>query len=395
VKAARSSSISSIDIAGWREQLPIVGETIHLVNHSLGPMPVGVEAELERYVREWRERGVRAWTEGWWESAVASGDLLAPILGVATGTVAMHPNASVALSVFLSALDYPAGRNRIVTTELDFHTAHYLLHGEARRGAELVLVPSDDGIEIDPDRLLSTIDQRTRLVCVSHVLFRSSYRIDAEALARRCREVGALLLLDVYQSAGVAPLELTRWGVDAAIGGSVKWLCGGPGAGYLYVDPELAPTLAPTATGWQADSEPFAFRPGPIRPADGAWRFLTGTPAVPALLACRPGYRMIGEIGVAAIRARSLELTGHLMALADEHGFEVRSPRDPQRRGGTVTLFHPQSERIGRELVARDVLCDHRPGSGIRFGPHFFNTADEIEHAIGLAAELAGNQPGI
>jgi len=379
-------------LLAWRAELPIVERTTHLVNHSLGPMPRGVEAELAAYAAEWRERGVRAWNEGWWEVAVTTGDLLAPILGVQTGTVAMHANVSVALSVFLSALDYPAGRDRIVALADDFHTDRYVLLGEERRGARVTLIASDDGITIDLERLLASIDSRTRLVVVSHVLFHSSFLVDAAAIARRCREVGALLVLDVYQSAGVVPLTLAAWGVDAAVGGSVKWLCGGPGAGYLYVRPELAATLEPAATGWQADAEPFAFRRGPIRYADGAWRFLTGTPAVPSLYACRPGYRMVAEVGVNAIRARSIALTERLIRRADEHGIELRSPRDPAARGGAVTLFHPEAERICRELVARDVLCDFRPGSGIRLGPHFFNTGEECDRAVELFAELAAGR---
>ncbi len=380
------------ELRRWRAELPIVERTTHLVNHSLGPMPRGVEAELAEYARQWRERGVRAWFEGWWETPVTTGDLLAPILGVAPGTVAMHPNVSVALTVLLSALDYPASRNRIVGVEGDFHTDHYILHGEARKGAELVLVPlAEDGLSIDLGRLLAAIDERTRLVLVSHVQFKSSYLLDAAAVAVRCREVGALFVLDVYQAAGIVPLELERWGIDAAVGGSVKFLCGGPGAGYLYVRPELAATLEPTAIGWQADAEPFSFHPGPVRLASGAWRFLTGTPAVPALLACRPGYRMIAEVGVDRIRARSLELTERLIRHADERGLEVRTPREAARRGGVVTLFHPDGERICRELVSRDILCDFRPGSGIRFGPHFFNTEDECSGAVTRMADLAGH----
>jgi len=380
-------------LLGWRRELPLVESTVHLVNHSLGPMPLGVEAELAGFVRAWRERGVRAWSEGWWETSVSTGDLLVPILGVAPGSVAMHPNASVALAVFLSALDYPARRNRIVATGLDFHTVQYVLYGERRKGADLRMVPGDErGVEVDLDRLLAEIDERTRLVCVSHVLFRSSARIDAEAVARRCRETGALLCLDVYQSVGAVPLELDAWGVDAAIGGSVKFLCGGPGAGFLHVRPDLAAELEPTATGWQADLEPFEFRPGPIRPAHGAWRFLTGTPAVPSFLACRPGYRMIAAVGVEAIRRRSVELTETLIRRADAHGIEVRSPRDPERRGASVTLAHDDGERICRKLVAEGILCDFRPGSGLRFGPHFFNTDEECERAIDRLAELALEQ---
>lgn len=378
------------DLLAWRDELPIVGRTIHLVNHSLGPMPRAAENELVRFAAEWRERGVRAWGEGWWQTPVATGDLLAPILGVAPGTVAMHPNVSVALAVLLSALDPDPARPRIVTTELDFPTVHYVLHGERRRGAEIVPVAADpSGLGVDEDRLLESIDRRARAVVVSHVLFRSSFRLDAEAIARRCREVGALFVLDVYQSAGILPLELGRWGVDAAVGGSVKWLCGGPGAGYLYVRPELAESLVPTVTGWQADAEPFEFRPGELRPAQGAWRFLTGTPTVPTLYACRPGYRMVAEVGPEPIRQRSLRLTESLIRAADRHGLEVRTPRDPDRRGGTVTVFHPDGDRICRDLAARDVLCDHRPGSGLRFGPHFFNTEEECDRAIETLVELA------
>ena len=376
-------------LLAWRDQLPIVGRTNHLVNHSLGPMPQGAEQELQQFLAEWGRRGVRAWSEGWWESAVETGDLVAPILGVASGSIAMHPNVSVALAVLLSALVYPPGWNRIVTTEADFPSVQYVLHGEARRGAHLVTLPAAPDGGVDFPRLLETIDRATRAVVVSHVLYRDSTLLDAEALARRCREMGAMLVLDVYQSAGVVPLELDRWGVDAAVGGSVKWLCGGPGAAYLYVRPELADLLDPTVTGWQADEEPFAFRSGPVRRARGAWRFLTGTPAVSALYAARAGLRMIASVGVPVIRERSVELTDLLIRLAMARDFEVRTPLDPAARGGTVTVYHPDGERLTAELVAHDVLCDHRPGSGVRFGPHFFNTAEECGRAVDLLAELA------
>ena len=301
----------------------------------------------------------------------------------------MHQNVTVAAGVFLSCLDYPPERNRVVTTDLDFPTLLYLVEGERRKGAEVVTVPAgEDGLGVETDRLLAAIDERTRLVAVSHVLFRSAWVQDAAAIARRCREIGALLLLDVYQSAGSLPLELAAWGVDAAVGGSVKWLCGGPGAGYLWVRPDLAGRLAPALTGWQADEEPFAFRPGPIHPAAGAWRFLTGTPNVPALYSCRPGYRIVAAVGARRIRERSLALTGRLIDAALAAGFEVRSPRDPERRGGTVTVWHPDGERLCRELLAREVICDFRPGAGIRLAPHFYTSEEECDRAIVLLASL-------
>ena len=370
------------DLLSLRSEFPILEQSTYLINNSLGAMPRRVHEDLEAFANQWETRGVRAWHEGWWEMGVTTGDLLAPLLGVGPGTVAMHQNVVVAAGIFLSCIDYPAERNRIVYTELNFPNVMYLLEGERKKGAEIVVVPSDDGIGVPTERLLAAIDERTRLVPISHTLFRSAFVQDAEAIARRCREVGATLLLDVYQSTGVMPLHLEKWGVHAAVGGSVKWLCGGPGAGYLWVNPEIADTLEPTLTGWQADEEPFAFRPGPIRYAKGAWRFLTGTPNIPAMFSCRAGYQIVAGVGAERIRERSLHLTSYLLDLADEAGFEVNTPRDPKHRGGTVSIWHEDAERLCKELIHREIVCDFRPRAGIRLSPHFYNTEAELEHAI-------------
>src|SRR5262249_43336917 len=196
------------DLLAWRAEFPILGHSTYLINNSLGAMPRGVRDELATFTREWDERGVRAWHEGWWEMSVATGDLLAPILGVGAGEIAVHQTGAVAAAVFLPCFDYPARRNRIVYPELNFPNVMYLVEGERRKGAEIVTVPSDDGIGVPTERLLAAIDERTRLVPISHTLFRSAFVQDAEAIARRCREVGATLLLDVYQSTGAVPLEL-------------------------------------------------------------------------------------------------------------------------------------------------------------------------------------------
>ena len=379
------------DLLALRSEFPILERTTYLINNSLGAMPRAVHDELETFATQWETRGVRAWHEGWWEMAATTGDLLAPLLGVRPGAVSMHQNVSVAASIFLSCLDYPAERNRIVFTELNFPNVMYLLEGERRKGAEVVTVPSDDGIGVPTERLLAAIDERTRLVPISHTLFRSAWVQDAEAIAQRCREVGAILLLDVYQSTGAVPLELEAWGVHAAVGGSVKWLCGGPGAGYLWVNPEIAPTLQPTFTGWQADEEPFLFRPGPIRYREEPnWRFLNGTPNIPALYSCRSGYRIVAGVGAKRIRERSLALTTYLIELAEEAGFEVRTPRDPRHRGGTVSIWHEDAERLCKELIAREIICDYRPRAGIRLSPHFYNTEAELDHAVRTLRELAG-----
>lgn len=377
------------DLLAWRREFPILEETTYLINNSLGAMPRGVRDELGQFADTWERRGVRAWAEGWWEMAAEVGDLLAPLLGVTPGQVSMHQNVSVAAGLFFSCFDYPAERNRIVYTSLHFPSVMYLAENERRRGAEVVVVPSDDGIGVPVERLLAAIDERTRLVPISHTYFKSAYVQDAAAVARRCREVGAILLLDVYQSTGVVPLDLEAWGVDAAVGGSVKWLCGGPGAGYLWVDPKLGAELRPALTGWQADEDPFAFRPGPVHYAEQAWRFLTGTPNIPALYACRAGYRIVAEVGAEKIRRRSLELTRRLMAAARDAGFEVRTPDDPARRGGTVSVWHPRAEELCQGLLERQIICDFRPGGGVRLSPHFYNTAEECDHAIASLNELA------
>jgi len=377
------------DLLALRREFPILERTTYLISNSLGAMPRAVHDELDAFATQWEERGVRAWHEGWWEMSANTGDLLAPLLGVGAGEIAMHQNVSVAAAVFFSCFDYPPERNRIVYTELNFPNVMYLAEGERRRGAEIVVVPSDDGIGVPTERLLAAIDERTRLVPVSHTLFRSAFVQDAAAIARRCHEVGAVLLLDVYQSAGVLPVELDAWGVDAAVGGSVKWLCGGPGAGFLWVRPELARELQPALTGWQADEEPFAFRTGPVRLAETPWRFLNGTPNVPALFACRAGYRIVAGVGARRIRERSLRLTTHLIDAAVEAGFEVRTPRDPARRAGTVSVWHEQAERLCQDLLQREIMCDYRPRAGIRLSPHFYNTEQECDHAIATLKELA------
>ena len=379
------------DLLALRREFPILERTTYLISNSLGAMPRGVHDELAAFANQWETRGVRAWHEGWWEMSANTGDLLAPLLGVGSGEIAMHQNVSVAAAVFYSCFDYPPERNRIVYTELNFPNVMYLAEGERRRGAEIVVVPSDDGIGVPTERLLAAIDERTRLVPVSHTLFRSAFVQDAEAIARRCREVGAVLLLDVYQSVGVLPLELAAWGADAAVGGSVKWLCGGPGAGFLWVRPALARELQPALTGWQADEEPFAFRTGPVRLAETPWRFLNGTPNIPALFACRAGYRIVAGVGARRIRERSLQLTSHLIDAAAEAGFEVRTPREPARRAGTVSVWHEQAERLCEGLLRREIMCDFRPRAGIRLSPHFYNTEQECDHAIATLKELAEN----
>ena len=370
-------------LESYRDRFPILEHTTYLINHSLGAMPVGAEEGLLRYAREWRERGVRAWAEGWWESSTAVGDQLGRIVGAAPGTMAMHQNVAVAEAIVLSCFEFEPQRNRIVYGEGEFPSVRYLYQAQHRRGAEVEIVADAAGV-------LDAIDERTLLVPLSHVLFKTGEIQDVEAIVRRAHEAGALVVLDAYQSAGSVPLDVTSLGVDFAVGGSVKWLCGGPGAGWLYVRPDLAERLEPTFTGWQAHARPFAFEPEQDY-AEGAARFLTGTPNVPALYAATAGYELIEEVGVERIRERSMQQTTLLVEVLETAGFEVLSPRDPNRRGGTVVVRTPEAEAVYRELGAREIICDFRPDAGIRLGPHFFNTDDELRFAAAQIAEIVGS----
>jgi kynureninase len=345
-------------------------------------MPRGAAGDLQEYADTWSRRGVRAWSEGWWEIGRETGDLLAPVLGVARGAISMHQNVTVAQGIIGSCHTFQGRRNRIVMSELEFPSNMYLFEGFRRYGAEIVYVPAEDGIRAPVGPLLAAIDERSALVIVSYVLFKSSYIQDVQPIVERAHAVGARVVLDTYQAAGAIPLAIERLGADFAVGGSVKWLCGGPGAGYLYVRPDLAPELEPALVGWAAHESPFQFATGAIRYADAPERFQSGTPNVPAMYAARAGYRIVNEVGVAAIRAKSLRLTRRLMEGALARGYRVNTPLEDRERGGTVTIDAPGGAETAQELIRREVIVDYRPGAGIRMAPHFYNTEEEIDHAL-------------
>ncbi len=376
------------ELLAWRKEFPILAHTTYLVSHSLGAMPAGAASAMQEFAQTWATRGVRAWEEGWWEMPVTVGDLIGSIIGAASGEVVMHQNVSVCQSLVTSCFDWRSARNRIVTDGLNFPSNDYIYHELERQGARVCPVPSPDGATVPLERLLEAIDEETQLVSVSHVAFRSSFVQDIAAITRRAHELRALVIADLYQSAGTVPVDVHTAGVDFATGGSVKWLCGGPGAGYLYVRPELRGQLRPTATGWMAHREPFAFQSGPIDFAEDAFRFLNGTPNIPALYSARSGYQIVNEIGVEAIRAKSLRQTERLIELADEAGFPVASCREPARRGGVVVIDVPRGKEVTRELARREVLVDYRPNAGIRIAPHFYTADEELDRVMEEIASI-------
>jgi kynureninase len=379
----------------WRDEFPILAHTTYMVSHSLGAMPRGVKRSLDEFTAAWETRGVRAWHEGWWEMAVTVGDLIGSIIGAGAGEVVMNQNVSAGQSVVASCFDWRERRNKIVTEGLNFPSNDYIYHGLARQGARVITVPSPDGMTVPLEPLLDAIDEETRLVSVSHVAFRSSFVQDLAAIIDRAHAVGAYVVADLYQSAGILPVDVRALDVDFAVGGSVKWLLGGPGAGYLYVRRDLWPELEPAATGWQAHRAPFDFAGGAIDYAPDAFRFLGGTPNIPGLYAARAGYQIIHEVGVEAIRTKSVRQTTRLIELADQAGIAVRSQRDPACRGGVVILDAPEGERVTAELLRRQVIVDHRPGAGIRISPHFYTSDDELECTMEELTDILHSAPAI
>jgi kynureninase len=372
------------ELIAYRERFPILAETTYLISHSLGPMPSEAERRLAEYANTWNTRGIRAWGEGWWDLSSTVGDHLARLIGAPPGSTVMHQNVTIAEAVVLSCFRLDGERRRIVYEEDNFPSVRYLYQAQRERGAEVVVCPDEEAI-------VAAIDERTLLVPISHVIFKTGRIQDVEPIISRAHEVGAHVVLDAYQSVGTVPLDVTALGVDFAVGGSVKWLCGGPGAAWLYVRPDLHERLEPTLVGWQAHARPFAFE-SELEYASGAARFLTGTPNVPALHAATAGYEIVEEVGVERIRANSLRQTELFIGLVDEAGFEVVSPREQARRGGSVVVRTPDFRAVHAELEARGILCDFRPDAGLRFGPHFFTTDEEIELTVAALREIVGRR---
>jgi kynureninase len=376
------------ELLQFRGEFPILERSTYLVSNSLGAMPRGVPERLAEYVDQWAELGVRAWARGWWDMPVKVGDEIAPLIGAGAGEVAMLPNVTIAQTAVLSALDYSNGRDAIVMTDLDFPSVRYVYDELATRlGARIVVVPSADGIGIDPQRLLDAIDERTRLVAISHVLFRSAYIIDAAAVCARAREVGALVSLDAFHSVGVIPVDVKALGVDFLSGGVLKWLCGGPGGAFLSASPDSTKSLSPSFTGWQAHERPFGFESEMVYAGD-AWKWLNGTPSIPSLFAAIEGPRIVRRAGIDRIREKSTRQTARLIELADARGYHVTAPRDPARRGGTVAFDVPHSYGVAQALLANGVIVDYRPNAGIRIGPHFYTSDEELARAVDMIDDV-------
>jgi kynureninase len=379
---------TSDDLLRYRSEFPILEHTTYLISNSLGAMPRAVYDAMKGYADTWATRGVRAWEERWWMLAAEVGDEIGALMNAPKGSVSTHQNVTTCQAIVASCFDFSGKRNQVVYSDMNFPSVMYFWEAQRAHGARVRMVKTDDGITVPTERLLDAITDDTLLVPISHVIFRSAYINDAKAIIEKAHKVGAHVVLDTYQSLGTLPVDVSALGVDVACGGVLKWLCGGPGVGYLYVRPDLGKKLEPKFTGWTAHQNPFSFEIGPIRYTDPPYRFMNGTPHIPSLEAARPGLKIIAQVGIEKIREKSKHQTARLIELADQHGWRVNTPREPEKRGGTVSIEMPDSQEVCSQLLKRDILVDWRPKAGVRMSPHFYNTDQDLETAISAVEEI-------
>jgi len=380
------------ELLKWREEFPILERTTYMISNSLGAMPRGVYDSLREYADAWAIRGVRAWEEGWWEMAVAVGDKIGRLIGAGPGEISLHQNVTLTQAVISSCFDFSGPRNKVVLVDLEFPSIVYFYMEQQRRGARVEMVNSEDGIRAPMEKLLAAIDETTLLVPISYVLFRSASIVDARAIIERAHRVGATVILDAFQATGTVPLDVRALNTDFAVGGVLKWLCGGPGVAYLYVREDLRRRLRPSITGWLAHQRPFNFEVGAIDPREDSFRFLNGTPHIPALHACQPGLDIIAQVGIERIRAKSQRQTERLIEGALARGWKVNTPRNAAERGGTVSIECPHAKEVMRELLAREIMVDYRPAAGVRLSPHFYNRDEEIDFALAQMEEILASR---
>jgi kynureninase len=370
-------AIQTATLPAKREEFPILSNSTYLVSHSMGAAPLAARDALDRYWQQWAAEGPEAW-ETWLPQIGEIADGLGAIVGAVPGSVFLGPNVSVLQAALATCLDFRGERNEVVYEALQFPSLTYVWREWERFGAAARIVPSDDGRTIATERIVEAITEKTAIAVLSHAYYVSGAIADVRAIQRRCRDVGALLCVDAYQTTGVYPYDVTEWDLDLVTGGSHKWLCGGPGCGWVYVKPALLERFRPAVTGWMAHARPFAFEPAPMAYAPNMYRFGNGTPTIPGYLVAKPGHDAIRAVGVPAIRQRNVALTTHIAEQAIERGLRVNTPLEPERRTGWIGIDFDRAERVCRQLIEQRVFVDYRPGCGIRVSPHFYTSEDDI-----------------
>jgi kynureninase len=374
-----------MDLADWRDEFPVLERKAYLISASLGPVSKRSQAYLAEYVDAWATKGApdHLWLEDIFPRMGALKRSFAALAGCDPDEVALTTNISIALSTIASTLRLTGDRRTVILSELDFPTdGHVWLAWARKTGAEIRWLRSPDGLTIPVEEYDRAIDERTALVMLNRVLYRSSAIVEAKEVCRIARERGAVSFVDDYHGLGIVPLDLHDLGCDLYTAGVLKWMLGGPGLVFLYARRELLPSLEPAVTGWFAQRDPFAFDLEHLEYHPTARRLEHGTPPAPVFFIAQGGIDIIGEVGPAVIRERQGELTEYVIARADGAGLEVRTPRDRWARGGVVNVkVGPEAEKICHELLARDVCTDFR-GDGLRISPHFFNTEEDVDRCF-------------
>jgi kynureninase len=376
------------ELARYREDYPILADTLYMNSNSMGAMPRQAATALQQYAADWAREGAEVWPH-WFDVLRDTADSAARFIGAPAGQTILNQNVAYFQAAIAGCLDYRGGKNRVVVESLQFPNVLYVWERHRELGAELALVPSDDGMTIPTERFLDAIDERTAIVPLSHGIYVSGALQNVAAITRRAHEVGALVMVDVYQTAGAVPIDVAAWDVDIVVGGSHKWLCGGPGTAFMWMKPELRERLRPRTTGWMGHADPFAFEPPPIRYATDHRHFLAGTPSIPAYYLARAAYENLHAIGVPTIRRHNLALCQRIIDRALAAGLTVHSPLAHDQRTGFVAVDFPGSEAASKALIAEHVKLDWRPNCGLRLGPHFYNTAEEVERLMDRVVALA------
>lgn len=375
-------------LARYREDYPILATSTYMNSNSMGAMPRSAREALTRYADLWEAQGVEAW-HPWTEFVTEVGDTVAKFFGGSPGYTTLNQNVAFFQASIASCFDWSKPRNKVVIESLMFPNVIYVWDRYRDLGANLHLVPSDDGMTVPTERMLEAIDETTAIVSISHAIYVSGALHDIKAICERAHEVGALVMLDVYQTAGVLPFDVMELGVDLVVGGSHKWLCGGPGTAFLWTRPGLEDQLKPRLTGWMGHADPFAFEAAPIRYAKGPWHFMGGTPSIPAYYVAHAAYQNLLEVGIERIRAHNLGLSQIIIDRALAAGLQVHSPLQAEHRTGFVAVEFGNSEQVSAQLIEERYKHDWRPGCGLRLGPHFYNTEEEVHRMMDRIVALA------
>jgi kynureninase len=369
------------DLASYREEFPVLERKAYLISASLGPVSTRAQRYLQEYMDAWATEGAPdpVWVEHIFPRMGALKRTFAALVGADPAELAITTNVSMALSTIASCIDFTGPRRKLVLSELDFPTDGHVWLAQQRRGAEVVWLPSPDGLTVPLESYADAIDDRTAAVCINRVLYRSSTLVDAKEICRLAWEAGAWSVVDDFHGAGIIPVDVHDLGCDFYTTGVLKWLLGGPGVTFLYARADLLPELEPAITGWMAQREPFMFDAKHLDYHPSARKLETGTPPAPITFIAQGGLDIIAEVTPERIRPRIGELTDRVIAGADEMDLPVRTLRDRNARGGLVNVgVGTDAEKVCHALLERDVCTDYR-GDGIRVSPHFFTLESEID----------------